>query len=95
MRILFVVFLLACVFINPVFLFAQEESDLPAENANKELEVQLRKSNAEVEQIRLEAEEQVLKDRKTAEKDLEIAIEEFQREKFPEEVKEEASPEVK
>ncbi len=109
MRILFVVFLLACTFLNPVFLFAvqkygsagnerkiSKEEEISRQEAvavNKELDAELQKSNAEIEQMRLKAQEQTLKDIKQAEKDLEMSTQEFQKEKFPEEIKEKKSPE--
>lgn len=111
MRIVIIVFALICIMLNPVFLFAQKNPDYlgnkrgvskeeeisrqKAEAVNKDLNAQMQKSNAEVEQIRLKAEEQMLKDMKQAEKDLDKFIQDFQSEKFPEEVKEEKSPEAK
>ena len=109
MRKLFTLFLLICIFLNPVFLFAEQisgsagneaktakEEEISRQEAiavNKELDAQLQKSNAEVEQMRLKAQEQTLRDIKQAEKDLEISIQEFQKEKFPEEIKKEKSSE--
>ena len=54
---------------------------------NQELDAQLQKTNAEVELIRLKVEHQTLNDVKQAENDLEISIQEFQKEEFPEEIK--------
>ncbi|MCG2710817.1 MAG: hypothetical protein L6416_00550 [Candidatus Omnitrophica bacterium] len=109
MRILFVVSLLICTFFNPVFLFAQRKSGAvvkkvkmskeeeisrqEADAINQELDAQIQKTNAEVEQIRLKAEDQALKDVEQAEKDLQVSIQEFQKEKFPEEIRREKSPE--
>lgn len=105
MKIFLIVFVFVCIIFNPVFLFAQrgskplgeerkifEEQETARqreEAANKDLDAQLQKANAEVEQIRLNTQEQTLKDMKQAENDLERSILEFQEEQFPEEIEEE------
>ena len=111
MRLLPMMFLFVCIMFNAVVLFAQQEpnrankrtlistdaaaSRQEAEAVNKGLEAELEKSNAEVEQIRVKAEKQAIDDNKMAEKDLEISIQEFQKEKFPVAIEEEKSSEGK
>ncbi len=111
MRSLLVVFLFVCLMFNTVFLFAQQNSDTvnkrtliskdaesfrqEADVVNKEFDAELEKTNAEVEEIRLKAQEQALVDEKQAAKDLDSAIQEFQKEKFPEAIEGEKSLEGK
>ena len=95
MRKIFIVFLITCTFYNPVFLFAARKSR-PIQNieiSEEDEAAEQIKANEESDEMRLKAEDVLAKDLLRAEEALEKYIEEFEKIKFPEEIKEEKIPE--
>ena len=111
MRILLIIFLLICVLCtsfmqqkanaadNMPLEAKQTKNTSDAEAVREDIDAELLRANNEIEQMRLEAEEQARKDIEQAQKDLEIADKEHDKYIFPvqeeENEEEDESPEVK